>query len=81
MPSGYHEDADMQHGISVVEEFNTASLLRKNTMVNMSKEEYETALAAAAAEFDDLRKLRVRSKPIDSKSRYFSGKAAAAQKK
>ena len=66
---------------SAAEEFNTASLLPMNTTVNMLKEEYETALAAAAAEFYDLRKLRVRSKPIDSKSRYFSGKAAAAQKK
>ena len=66
---------------SSAEEFTTASLLRKNTTDNMSKEDFETALMAAAAEFDDLKKLRIRNKPLDFKSRYFSSKAAAAQKK
>ena len=66
---------------SAAEEFTTASLLRKNTTVNMSKEDYETAFIAAAAEFDDLKKLRIRGKPVDYKSNYFSGRAVAAQKK
>ena len=40
---------------SSAEEFTTASLLRKNTTDNMSKEDFETDLMAAAAEFDDLK--------------------------
>ena len=66
---------------SAAEEFKTASLRRKNTIVNMSSKEYETALVAAAAEFDDLMKLRIRGKPVTYESSYFSSKAVAAQKK
>jgi len=66
---------------SAAEEFETASLLRKNTTENMSKKDYESALVGAAAEFDDLKKLQIRRKPVDYTSRYFSSKAVAAQKK
>ena len=58
---------------SAVGEYMTASLLHKNTTVNMSHKDYKTALIAAAAEFEDLKKLRIRGKPVDYKSRYLSG--------
>ena len=56
-------------------------MLRKNTTVNMSKIEYEEALVSACAQLDDLMMLRIRGKPVETKSRYFSSKLVAPQKK